>query len=90
MKNALAPARAFSRSFFYRARSFVTACCAGLLGCWLMLRLFRGGHFFGFAFLAHHFEFAFGFFPGSLDFLHGALAYERFGLPMPRRQTGLF
>src|SRR6185437_14343571 len=35
----------------------------------LRLRLFGGGHFFGFAFLAHHFELALGFFPGGLDFL---------------------
>jgi hypothetical protein len=31
--------------------------------------LLGGGHFFGFAFLAHHFELALGFFVGSLHFL---------------------
>jgi hypothetical protein len=31
--------------------------------------LFAGGHFFGFAFLAHLLQFAFGFFPGGLHFL---------------------
>ena len=31
--------------------------------------LLGGGHFFGFAFLAHHFEFAFGFLVGGLDLL---------------------
>ena len=31
--------------------------------------LLAGSHFFGFAFLAHLFELALGFFPGGLDFL---------------------
>ena len=35
--------------------------------------LFGGGHFFGFAFLAHQFEFAFGFFVGLGYFLLDAL-----------------
>jgi hypothetical protein len=32
-------------------------------------RVLLGGHFFGFAFLAHHFEFALGFLEGCLHFL---------------------
>jgi hypothetical protein len=32
-------------------------------------RSLGGGHFFGFAFLAHHFELALGFFVSSLHFL---------------------
>ena len=35
--------------------------------------LLGGGHFFGFAFLAHHFEFSLGFFVGCLHFLLDAL-----------------
>jgi hypothetical protein len=35
----------------------------------LVFRLLGRGHFFGFAFLAHKFEFALGFFVGCLHFL---------------------
>ena len=38
-----------------------------------VFELLRCGHFFGFAFLAHHFEFALGFFVGCLHFLLDAL-----------------
>jgi hypothetical protein len=38
-----------------------------------VFELFRCGHFFGFAFLAHHFELTLGFFVGRLHFLLDAL-----------------
>jgi hypothetical protein len=58
--NEKAPANAGAFSFVPDGES-----AAGGLVCF---RLF-GGHFFGFAFLAHHFQFALGFFEGGLYFL---------------------
>jgi hypothetical protein len=61
-------APAWKAGAFRFARPARTAARAGPAGGWV-LRLFGRGHFFGFAFLAHEFEFAFGFFVGGLYFL---------------------
>jgi len=52
-----------------RAKNEKAPHTAGLFAFCCNARVLLGGHFFGFAFLAHHFEFALGFLEGSLDFL---------------------